>query len=213
MRLATVLGRIISTSTLWLVVATSGVQAQDFPCRAITIVVDSGIGSGTDVVMRAFVDQVNRRGGSIPPFKVVNRIGKQTLTEFAGEPPSGCRLMAVTQSIVAERLARDTTLEWSDFTPVANLTRSPMVLAARTDLEPKPLPEILQASRGQSRKFSIGETDNALERFFLRELEDAAGVTFERRLFETMRQRYTALLAGDLDLAFVSVLAASRRGD
>jgi tripartite-type tricarboxylate transporter receptor subunit TctC len=180
-------------------------------CRTVVLIVGAGVGSGTDLVMRAFADRMNAYGAS-PPFRVINRVQDSVFQETAMAPADGCTVLAVTQALVADRLAREHTIDWQSFEPVARLTATPMVLAGRLGLEQQNLAAVLEAARRQPDSLTIGVLDSPVERFFLRMLTDATGVRFKEVPFSSARLRYVALLGKKVDLAFVSVASAVKRG-
>ena len=121
--------------------------------------------------------------------------------------------MAITQSVVSNYLDKKNKTEWSEFTPIAMLSRTPLAVVARGNLKDANLSNIMEVAAQNPNVIKIGETNNPLERMFRMSLEDTSDVTFNVSVFETARQNFLQLLSSSLDLGIISASAAKRRMD
>ncbi len=181
-------------------------------CRSVKIIVPYAVGTATDLIFRAFGQAINRQStGSL--IKVVNKTHDTVIEENMTARPDGCQLLGTTQSIVAKFLLNKSAPEWSSFTPVAMLTRSPLAIVSRANIKDANLTNLMEAASEKSNRLSLGETSSPLERAFRMQLEDVFGVLFEVTNFENARQSFTALLTHKVDLGLVSLSGAKRRAD
>ena len=181
-------------------------------CRSVKIIVPYAVGTATDLIFRAFGQSINRQStGSL--IKVVNKTHDTVIEENMTGRPDGCQLLGTTQSMVAKFLLNKSAPEWSSFTPVAMLTRSPLAIVSRANIKDANLTNLMEAASEKSNRLSLGETSSPLERAFRMQLEDVFGVLFEVTNFENARQSFMALLTHKVDLGLVSLPAAKRRAD
>ena len=181
-------------------------------CRNIKIIVPYAVGTATDLIFRAFGQAINRQStGSL--IKVVNKTHDTVIEENMTSTPDGCQLLGITQSLVAEFLLNKSAPEWSSFTPVAMLARSPLAIVSRANINDANLTNLMEASSEKSNRLSLGETSSSLERALRLQLENALGVSFKITNFKNARQSFMALLAQEVDLGLVSLSGAKRRAD
>ena len=181
-------------------------------CRNVKIIVPYAVGTATDLIFRAFGQSINRQStGSL--IKVVNKTHSTVIEENMTARPDGCQLLGITQSLVAKFLLNKSALEWSNFTPIAMLTRSPLAIVSRANIRDANLTNLIEAASEKSNSLSLGETSNALERVLRMQLEDVLGVSFKVTTFKNARQSFLALLTHKVDVGLVSLPAAKRRAD
>ena len=122
-------------------------------------------------------------------------------------------IFRITQSLVAQFLLDKSVPEWSNFTPVVMLSRSPLAIVSRANIKDANLTNLIESALDKPKMISLGETSNALERAFRMQLEDVFGVSFKVTNFKNARQSFSALLTHKVDLGLVSLSAAKRRAD
>jgi tripartite-type tricarboxylate transporter receptor subunit TctC len=127
--------------------------------------------------------------------------------------PDGCQILAVTQSLVSSFLTDKANVEWSNFTPIAMLSRTPLAVVARGNLKDANLPNIIEVGLENPNIISVGESLSPLEQMFRMNFEDTTGVKFKVNIYQTARQSFLALLGTKLDIGIVSISAAKRRLD
>ena len=181
-------------------------------CRNIKVIVPYAVGTATDLIFRAFGQAINRQStGSL--IKVVNKTHDTVIEENMMGIPDGCQLLGITQSLVAEFLLNKSAPEWSSFTPVAMLTRTPLAIVSRANINDANLTNLMEVSSEKSNRLSLGETSSSLEQAFRLQLENALGASFKVTNFKNARQSFMALLAQKVDLGLVSLSGAKRRAD
>ena len=181
-------------------------------CRNVTIIVPYAVGTATDLIFREFGQAINRQStGSL--IKVLNKTHATVIEENMTGAPDGCQLLGITQSLVAKFLLNKSAPEWSSFTPVAMLTRSPLAIVSRANIKDANLTNLMEAASEESNMLSVGETSSPLEQAFRMQLEDVLGVSFKVTTFKNARQSFLALLTHKVDLGLVSLPAAKRRAD
>ncbi len=181
-------------------------------CRNVKIIVPYAVGTATDLIFRAFGQSINRQStGSL--IKVVNKTHSTVIEENMTARPDGCQLLGITQSLVAKFLLNKSAPEWSNFTPIAMLTRSPLAIVSRANIKDANLTNLIEAASEKSNSLSLGETSNALERVLRMQLEDVLGVSFKVTTFKNASQSFLALLTHKVDVGLVSLPAAKRRAD
>lgn len=191
-------------------VATPAAGAEP-PCLTARLIVPWGAGSGTDLIFRALADAANRAGAK-PRLEVVNISGQEGVrgTEMAAKArPDGCTLLAVHQSLMTSYIAGQSKVNWQDLTPVARLTRTPMVIGARAGAEFSTVPEMLEAARGGT-GVSAASTEGLASHFLILLIEDRAKVAFRPVFMEGTRERLSALLNGSADIGEVNQAIARR---
>ena len=181
-------------------------------CRNIKVIVPYAVGTATDLIFRAFGQAINRQStGSL--IKVVNKTHDTVIEENMMGIPDGCQLLGITQSLVAEFLLNKSAPEWSSFTPVAMLTRTPLAIVSRANINDANLTNLMEVYSEKSNRLSLGETSSSLERAFRLQLENALGVSLKVTNYKNARQSFMALLAQKVDLGLVSLSGAKRRAD
>ena len=106
--------------------------AQDYPTRAVTIVVPFTPGGSTDIIARMLAQRLEQRLGK--SFVVENRPGAGTIigaTAVAKTAPDGYVLLMAPSSTMAVNVTLYKKLPYdppTDFIPLAGLARVPFVL-------------------------------------------------------------------------------------
>ena len=195
-----------------LIYATHPVIGGTLKCFNIKVVVPYGVGSATDMVMRAYTETINRKTSG-PLLKVVNSTKKFTYERIIKSTPDGCMLIATTPEIIANFLLDNTSPQWSDLQPIVMLTRSPLVVVARSNLKDANLPNILEQASSDPNAIAIGESIGSLQKKYIMWLENAARARFRIVSYDTGRENLIAILANQLDIGLLSVTAAKRRVD
>ena len=181
-------------------------------CLHIRVIVPYAVGTATDLIVRAYAETINKQQSG-PLLKVLNKTQKTVLEKNKKGRPDGCQILAITQSVVSNYIDKKNETEWSEFTPIAMLSRTPLAVVARGNLKDANLSNIMEVAAQNPNVIKIGETNNPLERMFRMSLEDKSDVMFNVSVFETARQNFLQLLSSALDLGIISVSAAKRRMD
>jgi len=137
--------------------------AQDYPTRAVTIVVPFTPGGSTDIIARMLAQRLEQRLGK--SFVVENRPGAGTIigaTAVAKTAPDGYVLLMAPSSTMAVNVTLYKKLPYdppTDFIPLAGLARVPFVLLVNPSLPVHSLLELIayaKARPGQLSFASVG---------------------------------------------------------
>jgi tripartite-type tricarboxylate transporter receptor subunit TctC len=188
--------------------------AADFPVRSITFVVGASAGGGVDaaarLVGRELAEAVHQ------PVVIENRPGAFSRIAYgavASAPPDGHTLLVATATaaidMAIDPAARPNALR--DFTPVATIATTDLVLVVSAALPVRDVRALIAYARQSQRKLNFATPGARTiyhlegERFKLRADVDRVHVPYRG-----LSQALTALLSGDVEMAFSSVPAALR---
>src|ERR1700686_625206 len=129
-----------------LVLANPAVRAQTYPSRPITLIIPFAVGGSNDMVGRAIGKKLTEVWGQ--PVVVENRSGAGGVLDSSGcaaAPPDGYTLLLVTSTFtinpaIKKSMPFDTV---RDFTPVAFIARSPLLVTASNSLKVESAKELL----------------------------------------------------------------------
>jgi tripartite-type tricarboxylate transporter receptor subunit TctC len=134
-------------------------QAQWSPQRQITVVVPIGAGGGVDATGRLFAEKLAERLKQ--PVVVENRTGAGGLTgtdTVAKAAPDGHTILLMeTSSVLHKWLHKYVPFDVvSDFTPIARVAISPLVLFAQPSFGPNNARELIALAKAEPGKLSCG---------------------------------------------------------
>jgi tripartite-type tricarboxylate transporter receptor subunit TctC len=135
-----------------LVLTSPAVRAQTYPSRPITLIVPFAAGGSNDVVGRAIGKKLTEAWGQA--VVVENRPGAGGMigtSAVAAAPPDGYTLLLVSSTFtinpaIKKNMPFDTI---RDFTPIAFIARSPLLLVASRQLPVKSASEMLDLARSR----------------------------------------------------------------
>jgi tripartite-type tricarboxylate transporter receptor subunit TctC len=135
-----------------LVLASPAVRAQTYPSRQITLIIPFAVGGSNDMVGRAIGKKLTEAWGQ--PVIVENRPGAGGMigtAAVAAAPPDGYTLLLVSSTFTINPAIRKSmpfdTIK--DFTPVAFIARSPLLVTASNKLPVKSAKELLALARSK----------------------------------------------------------------
>jgi tripartite-type tricarboxylate transporter receptor subunit TctC len=144
------------------VLTSPAAHAQTYPSRTITLIIPFAAGGSNDIVARAIGKELTRAWGQ--PVIAENRAGAGGVigaAAVAAAPPDGYTLLLVSSTFTINAAIRKTmpfdTIK--DFTPVAFVARSPLLVTASNKLAVKSAKELLalaQSKPGQITYASSG---------------------------------------------------------
>lgn len=188
-------------------------QAQDYPSRAIKLVLPFPAGSGTDQAAREAANDITRRTGQ--PVIVENKPGANGLIaaqQTAQAAPDGYTVFVTTmttQSVnpfLYKKLPYDPA---KDFIPVAMLSKTAMALVVRnTPDQPKNVAELtarMQAP-GSKLSFASGNTSSLVAAETYRNLISAPALHVP---YKGNPQAMTDLIGGSIDFMFSDLTVAN----
>jgi len=134
------------------VLASAAPRAQTWPSRPITLIIPFAAGGSNDLVGRAIGKKLTEAWGQ--PVVVENRAGAGGLigtAAVAAAPPDGYTLLLVSPTFtinpaIKKNMPFDTV---RDFTPVAFIARSPMLIAASNKLAVQSARELFTLARSR----------------------------------------------------------------
>jgi tripartite-type tricarboxylate transporter receptor subunit TctC len=135
-----------------LVLTSPAARAQTYPSRQITLIIPFAVGGSNDMVGRAIGKKLTEAWGQ--PVIVENRPGAGGMIgtgAVAAAPPDGYTLLLVSSTFTINPAIRKTmpfdTIK--DFTPVAFIARSPLLVTASNKLPVKSAKELLALARSK----------------------------------------------------------------
>jgi tripartite-type tricarboxylate transporter receptor subunit TctC len=185
-----------------------GAAAQDYPARAVKIVVPQTPGGASDALARIIGQKLSERWGQ--PVVVENRAGAggNVGTEVvATSAPDGYTLLMSyvgTQAINGALYKKLPFDPEKDFAPVATLATLPFVVVGRPDAPFRTVPELVAAAK--KARLTYGSAGNGSVNHLLGEMFNAAaGVKLTHIPYRGAAPAMTDLLGGQIDLVFTSL--------
>lgn len=143
---------------LALAAAAFSAVAQDFPSRAITVVMPYAAGGPGDTITRVFAEAMQRTlGQQILVENVAGASGTIGTAKVARSKPDGYTLLMIHVSH-ATNLAMYTSLPYhpvNDFEPIGQATNGPMLIVARNEFPAKDLVEFVAYVKANPTKVSL----------------------------------------------------------
>jgi tripartite-type tricarboxylate transporter receptor subunit TctC len=187
--------------------------AQSYPSRPIQLILTAGPGSATDVVARIVGDELGRQLGQ--PVVVDNRpgAGGNIAAELVAKAqPDGHTLLIATTSThgVNPSLYRSMRFDpVKDFTPVMLLAKSPNVLVVSSKSTYKSVADIVAAAKKKPGEITFSSGGNGTSQHIAGELFSMSnGLKMLHIPYKSAPQAMNAVLAGEVDLSFVSATVA-----
>jgi tripartite-type tricarboxylate transporter receptor subunit TctC len=208
--------RFVAPAIAFAAVAVAGVMpganAAEFSCNTAKLIVPWKPGGGTDVIFRIYANTINGYGGK-PQIQVVNisgQGGNKGAKEAKKSKPDGCTLFAIHQSAITSYLNGRIDFTWDAFDTVALLTDSPDIVGAAGNVPWNNLNEMLDAGRKNPGTILTGATFGSTSQFMWLLMEDISGAKFKYVPFDGTRERMTALLANNIQLGTLNVVAGKK---
>ena len=186
--------------------------AADIPCGTAKLIVPWGAGGDTDVLFRIFAEVANKHGAN-PQLQVVNiggQGGNKGAKEAKASKPDGCTLFAIHQSAITSYFTGRVDFTWDAFEPVALLIRTPAIVGANPDVPWNDMTDLVAYAKDHPGEILAGGTLGSTSHFFFLLIEDAAGISFKHISYDGTRERMTALLAKNIQVGEINLLAAEK---
>lgn len=188
--------------------------AQEWPERAIRVIVPGGPGSPADVAIRAMQDVLPKHLGQA--IVVDNRAGGQGIIgveAVAKSPADGYTLGLINlQTAVAPALRARTPFDLQrDFVPVLQLTSESTVLLAREGLGVRTLADLVARAKKQPGQLTFGSAGAGTPSHLgIALLERAAGFEMRHVPYRTIASAVTDLAGGTVDVVLAGSAAAQQ---
>ena len=139
-------------------------RAQDYPSRAVKIIVPFAAGSSTDILARVLAKDFQQRLGQ--PFIVENKAGADGLIgaqAVTGAEADGYTLFVTTHTSQAANVSLFKSLPYDpqkDFSPISRLTSGQFILAVNPTLSVKSVGELIAHIKANPGKFSYATANS-----------------------------------------------------
>jgi tripartite-type tricarboxylate transporter receptor subunit TctC len=201
---------ILALLTILLVMPATGLFAQDYPARPISLMVAWPPGGGTDVGARIVASIAEKEMGK--PIVIINKPGaggQIGFTELARQKPDGYYIGFINlpslNTIILDP-DRKAAFDLDSFTPLINQVLDLGVIYAKPDGPYKTLKDVIEEARkrpGEVRAATTGILSD--DHMAILMLEEAARVRFLIFLFDGDPPLIAALLGGQIDIGFMNV--------
>jgi len=189
------------------VIVSNAVSAQDFPNRAITIIVPQPPGGGPDIISRIVAQQLSLQLGK--PVVVENKPGAGTLvgTDAAAKAaPDGYTLLAGLTANMAVNPSLFKTLSYDpirDFVPVGMMAEFPFVLVVSNNFPAKSVKELLALAKAKPGEINFASAGNGTGQHLSAELfKLMAGVDMTHVPYRGAAPAYSDVISGRTPVFF-----------
>ena len=194
-------------------IVSNAVSAQDFPNRAITIIVPQPPGGGTDIISRIVAQQLSLQLGK--PVVVENKPGAGTLvgTDAAAKAaPDGYTLLAGLTANMAVNPSLFKTLSYDpirDFVPVGMMAEFPFVLVVSNNFPAKSVKELLALAKAKPGEINFASAGNGTGQHLSAELfKLMAGVDMTHVPYRGAAPAYSDVISGRTPVFFDNLASA-----
>ena len=196
-------------ATLIALSACAALAAEQYPARAVRVVVPFAPGGGTDIVARILSQQFSQRLGQ--SFVVENRpagsgiVGADVVAKSA---PDGYTLLFAFSSLSSSaklfsHLPYDPV---RDFAPVALATTSPLLAVAPLSLPARDIKEFVAYARAHDGKLNYGSSGpGSSPHLAIELLMSQTGVRMQHIAYKGIAPAVTALLADEVQFSLVPI--------
>jgi len=187
-------------------------QAESYPNHAITLIVPGVAGGAADSMARRLAEHLGKRlNQTIIVEDVGGASGALAAQRVLRAAPDGYTLMFSTPSemILSPLSNEHLKYKLTDFTPIGKIFETPMVIAARSDLNIRGVNHLVRLARVQSDLFTVGMTGaTSFQALYVAALEQAAAIHFVEVPYQGGPAVLQDLLGGRVDLAVTTLATA-----
>lgn len=181
-------------------------SAQDWPSRAVRIVVPNGPGGGTDIVSRILGDALSKSLGA--SFVVENKPGAGTTLgaeTVARAQPDGYTVLMMSNAHAVSG-AGHPNLRYEpvkDFRMVSLVGTVPLALVTSPEFPPRTVQELIAAAKKDPGKYNFASVGAGTTQHFAGELfRVLAGIDIKHVPYRTTPAAITGLLSNDVQMTF-----------
>ena len=189
------------------------VRAQDYPLRALTMVVPFTPGAATDFLARMLGKELEERLGK--PVVVENRPGAGTnigTHSVAKAAPDGYTLLMATSTPMAINVSLYKNLSFdptTELVPLALVAQSPFVLIVNPSLPVKTVPEFIAYAKEKQGKLTFGSAGPGSPHHLFAELfKTMTGTQATHVIYRGSVPALTDVVAGHIDFMFCDFASA-----
>ena len=187
--------------------------AEDFPARAVTIIVPQPPGGGTDIISRIVAQQLSEQLGK--PVVVENKPGAGTLVgseAAAKSAPDGYTLLAGLTANMAVNPSLFKKLPYDpirDFTPVGMMAEFPFVLVVSKDFPAKSVKELIAMAKAKPGSINFASAGNGTGQHLSAELfKLMANVEMTHVPYRGAAPAYSDVISGRTPVFFDNLASA-----
>ena len=197
------IARLCTAVVAFSLIASASVRCQDWPTRPIRFIVPFPAGGSTDVSARIVAEFLSRHLGY--QVYVENRSGANGnigIEAAARSTPDGYTLLVGTDAVASNphtyRMGIDVL---KDLSPVVELSRQPIVLAAHPSLGATSIAELVALARRQpGMRYATGSGVGSLQHMVVQWFAQIAGIKLEQVPYRGGAPAITDLIAGHVTL-------------
>ena len=197
------IGRIFAAAVALIAMANVGVWAQDWPNRPVRVVVPFAAGGSTDVAARLVADYLSRSLGQ--QVFIENRTGANGnigIESAARSKSDGYTILIAPDAVVSNphlyKLKYD---PLKDLTPVVQISRQPIVLAAHPSIGVKTVAELIAlAKREPGLRYALGSGVGSAQHMVGEWFARIAGIQLQAVAYRGGGQAINDLVAGHVKL-------------
>jgi tripartite-type tricarboxylate transporter receptor subunit TctC len=193
--------------------ATAPVGADTYPTRQITIMPLLAPGTGLDIAVRLYGEQLSQRFGK--PVVIENKPGSAGLVGIAAlkaAPADGYTLMVTTSAVMAIRptvLKNPTYDPLKDFVPIALYVKSPFILVINPSLPIRTVPELIDYLKERPGKISFSSSGiGGVPHLSTEFLKQKFGLDIAHVPYRNSPQSIADVAAGHIAMAFAEAGAS-----
>ena len=190
-------------------------QAQDYPTRAIRLIVPQAPGGGTDILGRNVAQKLAELLKQ--PVIVENKAGAGSLigTDFVAKAPAdGYTLLVggIFNMVMNKALIKNLPYEPArDFVPIGYVSAYPFVLLARSDMPVENLADLVKYAKDRPGKLSYGSAGiGTLQHVWGAILLKSLGLDMLHVPFKGAAPAHQEMMAGRLDILFDNLSASKQ---
>ncbi|MCC6474075.1 MAG: tripartite tricarboxylate transporter substrate binding protein [Burkholderiales bacterium] len=202
-------------AALALALGCAGAYAQEFPSRAIRLVVPQPPGGGTDILGRNVAQKLT--AALRQPVIVENRVGAGSIigTDLVAKAaPDGYTLLVggIFNMVMNKALVKDLPYDpGRDFVPIGYISAYPFVLLARADLPVSTLAELVKYAKERPGKLTYGSAGiGTLQHVWGAILVKSLGLDMLHVPFKGAAAAHQEMMAGRLDIMFDNMSASKQ---
>jgi tripartite-type tricarboxylate transporter receptor subunit TctC len=180
---------------------TAPANAQQYPDRAVKMIVPWAAGGDTDNIFRPLGPLLQKHlGQPVVIANVTGASGTVGAREAKGSPADGYTIYAMHDYIHLVHYSGLTDISYKDFDPVCLVAATPSILTASPKTPWKDWQEFLADAKKRPGEITVGATLSSTSHIFPASIEKAAGIKFKYVSYEGLAPRMTAILGGHTDL-------------
>ena len=199
---------------LGLVLAAMPASAQDWPSKAVKIVVPFGAGSTHDVVARLIADHLQKKLGQ--PFVIENKPGASGNTgtdAVAKAAPDGATIGISIGGPLAINTLLFSQLPYNpktDIAPITQLVTQPSALAVNSAVKVNSVAELIALLKREPGKYNFGSIGNeSLSHLAMEAIALSSGTKMVHIPYPSSPAAMTAIIRGDVQMGCLPAIAVT----